>query len=181
LQITDTNCKSSNANATFVHKLFNMTNSVTETIQQDIAMHLQSAQNSFSYNVNKGLGYTIVFIFYILGILALIFPFIANRVFPFQVLSKISNTDAVINAIGSKADAQAFVFGVNALLFLLGVLLIIIAMIWQKSITRNSALYAANKLLKQINTKLLDLAKGNTEDKKSDWKELEAKELPEIK
>ena len=149
-----------------------------ENIQQELSAHLQAVQNSFSYTINKGLGYTIVFGFYILGLLALVFPFIANKVFPFHVLSKISNTEAVITAIGSKPDTQAFVFGVNALLFLLGVLLIIIAMIWQKSVARNSALYAANKLIKQTNTKLLSLTDKQSAEKLTELKEVVAKELP---
>jgi hypothetical protein len=165
----------------FLHSSSTIMQNQLETIQQDIAAHLQHAQNSFTYNLNKGLGYTWVFVFYIFGGIALLFPFIANKVFPFHVLSKISNSEDVITAIGSKPDTQAFVFGVNALLFLLGILFIIIAMIWQKTITRNSALYAANKLLKQTNTTLLEYNNAKTVEVKSNLKEVEAKALPEIK
>jgi uncharacterized membrane protein len=126
------------------------------SIQKEVENHLHLySKNNFVMAIHKGLNYTWVFLLYALGIFALIFPFIANRVFPFHVLSKVSNSEAVILAIGSKPDAQAFVFGVYALMILLGVFIIIIAMMMQKGIAKNSALQQANTILKKANEAML--------------------------
>jgi ABC-type multidrug transport system fused ATPase/permease subunit len=115
---------------------------------KDIEKHLNANhQNVFLHAIHNGFRYTGVFILYLLGLFSLFFPLIANRVFPFQVLNKISNSENVILAIGSKPDAQAFVFGVYALFILLGILLFCLAIILQKSITRKNEIFNANKLL----------------------------------
>jgi hypothetical protein len=82
------------------------------------------SQSTIAYYSNRTLNLIGTYLLYALGVFVLLTIFISDKVFPFHLLSKINGSEDVIHAIGSKSEAQAFVFAVKALLGLCGILLI---------------------------------------------------------
>jgi hypothetical protein len=153
--------------------------SIIAEMQEHLTVY---STNSISHFFQKGFGYLLIFILWVIGIGFIVLPFIIYHLFPFHILSRIENTNAVIYAIGSKPDVQAFGFSIRAILFW-----IIIAMQLQKNIHTHSTIVKSNSLIekalevmqKQNIFSSQEILKMPIQDIGA-IKQLEAKDLPPI-
>jgi hypothetical protein len=111
------------------------------------------SKGTLAYYGNKSLNLIGTWVLYALGVFVLLTIFISDKVFPFHLLSKINGSTDVINAIGSKNEAQAFVFAVKALLALCGILLILLGNFISRVSAKNTLIRnTADSLNKYITT-----------------------------
>jgi hypothetical protein len=158
--------------------------SIIAEMQEHLTVY---STNSISHFFQKGFGYLLIFILWVIGIGFIVLPFVIYHLFPFHILSRIENTNAVIYAIGSKPDVHAFGIAIRAILFLVGILWIIIAMLLQKNIHTNSTIVKSNSLIekalevmqKQNIFSSQEILKTPMQDI-GVIKQLEAKDLPPI-
>jgi hypothetical protein len=115
---------------------------------KSIEAYLATTQkNKLTTFINNSFRLLFVIVCYCIGVGLLFFPFILQHVFPFHILGRIEHTEAVITAIGSKPDVQAFAFSLRAVLFLMGIVIIAIATVLQKNMAIAKQVQQANLLL----------------------------------
>jgi hypothetical protein len=157
--------------------------SLIQKIEPTVTKHTSS---SFLQIMDKSVSYLGAWTLYILGAACIGFIFIMSSIFPFHVMSKIEYTDAVIAAIGSKGDAQAFVLAIRSLVGLIGILLILWGRNLSKMIAHKNALSETALALKETLVSLKKeeqvLIKSDPKQIKLDngatLKEREAKDIP---
>jgi beta-lactamase regulating signal transducer with metallopeptidase domain len=136
--------------------------------------------SAMSFYANQSVLWLSTWVLYLLGAFSISLVAISDKIFPLHLLSKIYSSQQVIDALGSKAEAQTFVFTIKALLALLGILLIIIGMLLAK-LRQQSKLYRGFYNKVEEISKLVPTPPDNSSNNHHTLQALSAKDLPDFK
>ncbi len=124
---------------------------IEQILRETKAFLTKNKSNSISLFLSKSLAYVISITLGIIGVSLLIYPFFLSfaAIFPFHLLQSINNSDTVHAALGSKVEAQNLVLVVKALIFIIGLLLVLVSNYLLKLVKKDAVLKEANTLLEK--------------------------------